>query len=115
MAFFFPEDNLQRLGPEDTRILSLDAEPYPDGERVRVNLKLTPFQIRPQIEVTLTDAGGMEVAAASIVEPMTWQLEFTIHLRGAPPGKYRIEAHLSYPNGPQAPTVTRVFDVTHSE
>ena len=51
MDFFFPEDNLQRATPEETHITSLTAEPYPDGERVRVNIEMTPFQIRPYLEV----------------------------------------------------------------
>ena len=62
MDFFFPEDDLQRMTPEETHITSLTAEPYPDGERVRVDIGMTPFQTRPYLEVTLTDANGGEVA-----------------------------------------------------
>jgi len=112
MDFFFPEDNLQRATPEETRITSLSAEPYPDGERVHVNLEITPFQTRPTIEVTLTDSNGDEVATASIVEPMTWKLEFTLHLRGANASPFKIEAKLFYPDGPQAEPVTHTFEVT---
>jgi hypothetical protein len=111
MGFFFPEDGLKRVPPEDTRISALDAEPYPDGERLRVNLKMTPFETRPYIEVTLTDAHGDEVAAASIVEPMNWQLEFTLHLRGATASPFTITAHLFYPDGPHAEPVTKVIEV----
>ena len=111
MGFFFPEDGLQRLPPAETRILALDVHPYPDGERVRVDLKLTPFETRPYIEVTVTDVSGDEVATASIVEPMTWQLEFTLHLRGATRSPFTVEARLFYPDGPQAEPVTRVFEV----
>lgn len=111
MGFFFAEDDLERASPADTRILALEAEPYPDGERVRVNLQMTPFQTRPHIEVTVTDAHGDEVSTASIVEPMGWNLEFTMHLRGATGGPFKIESRLFYPDGPQAPPVFRVFDV----
>jgi len=82
MDFFFPEDDLQRLAPEQTRVQSLDAQPYPDGERVRVNVEMTPFQKRPYLEIKLTDANGDEVATASIVEPMSWKLELTMHCEG---------------------------------
>jgi hypothetical protein len=111
MDFFFPQDDLQRLAPEETHIASLEVEPYPDGARVRVNLHLTPFQVRPHIELTLTDAKGDEVAAASIVEPMSWKLEVTMHLRGASASPFTMEARLFYPDGPQAEPVSKVFEV----
>ncbi len=112
MSFFFPEDDLQRMTPEETHITSLTAEPYPDGERVRVNIEITPFEKRPYIEVAVTDASGEEVATASIVEPMGWKLEFTMHLRGARSSPFRIEARLFYPDGPQAEPVAQTFDVS---
>jgi hypothetical protein len=111
MDFFFPEDNLQRALPEDTRITSLTAESYPDGERVRVDIEMTPFQSRPYLEVALSDANGVEIASASIVEPMGWKLEFTMHLRGARANPFKLEAKLFYPDGPQAEPVTHIFAV----
>ena len=56
MDFFFPEDQLQRMTPEETRITSLTAQPYPDGYRLRVNIEMTPFQKRPHLEVLLNDS-----------------------------------------------------------
>jgi len=111
MDFFFAEDDLERLSPEATRILSLQAEPYPDGERVRVNLEITPFQQRPQIEISLTDANGDEVATTSIVEPMSWNLELTMHLRGATGTPFTLSAQLFYPEGPRPEAVSRMFEV----
>ena len=111
MDFFFPEDDLQRMTPEETHITSLAAEPYADGERVRVNMEITPFQVRPYIEIAVTDAGGNEVATASIVEPMGWKLELTMHLRGARHSPFKIEARLFYPDGPHAEPATRTFEV----
>ncbi len=115
MDFFFPEDNLQRATPAETHITKLTAEPYPDGQRVRVDLEITPFQTRPYIEVKLTDANTDEVATASIVEPMSWKLEFTMHLRGANANPFKIEAKLFYPDGPQAEPVTYNFEVAASD
>jgi hypothetical protein len=111
MDFFFPEDNLQRATPEETHITSLTAEPYPDGERVRVELEMTPFQTRPYLEVSLTDANGDEVATASIVEPMSWKLEFTMHLRGAKGNPFKLAVILFYPDGPRSEPVIHSFDV----
>lgn len=112
MDFFFAEDNLNRMTPEETRITSLSAEPYPDGYRLRVNMQITPFQKRPHIEVTLKDANGAEVASASIVEPMGWKLEFTMHIRAEElKNPYTLEAKLYYPDGPSAEPQTFSFDV----
>ena len=111
MDFFFPEDNLQRMTPEETRITSLSAEPYPDGYRLRVNIAVTPFQKRPYIEVTLNDANGDEVASSSIVEPLSWKLELTMHIRGELNNPYTVEAKLFYPDGPSTEPLTFSFDV----
>jgi hypothetical protein len=112
MDFFFPEDNLNRMVPEETNLLSLKAEPYPDGYRLRVNIEVTPFQKRPHIEVTLTGADGEEVASTTIVEPLSWKLEFTMHIRGELRNPYTLAARLYYPDGPAKEPLTFSFDVT---
>ncbi len=99
MDFFFPEDNLTRAVPEETHIHTLNAEPYPDGHRLRVNLEVTPFQKRPYIEVALLNGAGDEVASTSIVEPLSWKLEFTMHIRGELNNPYTLNARLYYPEG----------------
>ena len=111
MDFFFPEDQLQRMTPEETRITSLTAQPYPDGYRLRVNIEMTPFQKRPHLEVVLRDADGDEVTSASIVEPMSWKIEFTMHIRGELNNPYTLEATLFYPDGPTTEPQTFKFDV----
>jgi hypothetical protein len=99
MDFFLPEDNLTRAVPEETRISALSAQPYPDGHRLRVNIEVTPFQKRPTIEVILHDSNGDEVASTNIVEPMSWKLEFTMHIRGKLNNPYALSARLYYPEG----------------
>jgi hypothetical protein len=112
MDFFFPEDNLQRTSPEDTKILSLTAEPYEDGRRVRVNIEMSPFAERPHLDVTLTDTKGDEISTASFVEPMAWKLEFTLHLRTEPAdGPLDLQARLYYPEGPQSKPVAVRFSL----
>ena len=111
MDFFFPEDNLNRMTPEETRITSLSAEPYPDGYRLHVNIEMTPFQKRPHLEVTLNDCDGDEVASATVVEPMGWKIEFTMHIRGELKNPYTLEATLFYPDGPTTEPKTFSFDV----
>ena len=99
--FFFPdleELNINKLPPEETRILELTAEPYPDAKRVRVNLSMTPFQIRPHLDMVVLDPSGNPVATTSIIEPMAWKQELTIHLRSEPlEGDYKLIMRLFYP------------------
>ena len=111
MDFFFPEDNLQRMTPEETRITALSADPYPDGTRLHINIEMTPFQQRPHLEITLFNGNGDEVASTSIVEPMTWRIEFTMHLRGEYRNPYKVEARLFYPEGPAAQPQTFSLDI----
>jgi hypothetical protein len=111
MDFFLPEDHLQRAVPEETRITSLTAEPYPDGYRLRVNIEMTPFQKRPHLEVVLKDADHEEVASTSIVEPLGWKIEFTMHIRGELNNPYTLEAKLFYLDGPAADPHAVTFDV----
>ena len=115
MDFFLPEDHLQRATPAETRITSLTAEPYPDGYRLRVNIEMTPFQQRPHLEVSLKDANFEEIASSSIVEPLSWKIEFTMHIRGELNNPYTLEATLFYPDGPIAEPHTFTFDVKPPE
>ena len=112
MDFFFPEDGLARAVPEETKISLLTAQPYPDGYRLRVNIEITPFQKRPYIEVILNDSNGDEVASTSIVEPLSWKLEFTMHIRGEElHNPYTLHARLYFPDGPSQQPLTFSFDV----
>ena len=111
MDFFLPEDHLQRAVPEETRITSLTAAPYPDGYRLRVNIEITPFQQRPHLEVVLNDADNEEIASTSIIEPLGWKIEFTMHIRGELNNPYTLEARLFYPDGPAAESQAFTFDV----
>jgi hypothetical protein len=65
-----------------------------------------------QLEVALKDADDAEVASTSIVEPMGWKLEFTMHIRDEElKNPYTLEAKLYYPDGPAQEPVTFSFDV----
>lgn len=99
--FFLTQDSLfdaERLPPEDVRILQLSAEPYPDGQRILVNIKITPYEKRPHIEVSLADPLGNELSNVSIIEPMNWNIELTTHLRAQRiDGNYTLAVRLFYP------------------
>lgn len=99
MEYFINDPNLVRSPPAEIRLLDLRAEPDPERKRLRVVVDLTPFQQRPDIELDLKDSSGNEVASVSIIEPVGWKLELTLHIRktGSVYGRYTLTANLSYP------------------
>lgn len=75
----------QASQPRDAiRLEELDAEPYPDGRRVRVSLRITPFgpDDRPNLLIVAQNEAGEELASMSVIESMHNDLSVTIHLRG---------------------------------
>lgn len=85
------------LPPEQVRFSDLHVEPWPDGRRVRIHVDITPFQMNPDLEVTITDPQGVEKAHTTIVETAENRVVFTMHLREEVKGSYQLLAVLSYP------------------
>jgi hypothetical protein len=103
-----PED---ALPPAEVRITGLRAEPWPDGQRIRVLLSLTPFLERPNLTASISDPQGEEVAGASIVETMDIQIAFTLHIRAdLQPGEYTITISLEYADLGQVDQRSLKFD-----
>lgn len=97
MDLFFLDPDEVPLPPNEVRIRELNAEPWPDGKRVRISIEVDPFQKRPNIDILITNQLGKPVAVASIIESMTKKMEITMHLRGAPlAGHYHVRAELYY-------------------
>lgn len=95
--FFLPDnDNLKPR--EEVRIEKLDAEPLPDGRRIKVQLEVTPFREKPNFEIVILDATGTKVGETLVIEAMHFRLEFTMHVRSAaqPQGEYALVAALYY-------------------
>ncbi len=122
MNTFFLNPDVERFPPESIRILNLHAEPYPDGRRVRVGLELTPFLQRPEIELELTDAEGLPCGSVSLVEPMEWTLELTMHIRSQArdtsqptPDTYTLTAVLSYPDLGETDRRQATFEISSSQ
>jgi hypothetical protein len=99
MEFFINDPNIVRYPPSETRVLDLKAKPDSEGKHLRVTLELLPFQKRPEIEIDLIDSAGKPAASASIIEPISWKLELTLHIRKPTlsEGKYTLTAALIYP------------------
>lgn len=105
MDIFFSDPTDIPLPPDEVRIRKFEVNPWPDGRRVRVYLEVTPFQKRPNGEISIINAKGQEMASVSIIETMDPKMEFTLHLRGAEPfGPYKVIASIFYLEEPQEPT-----------
>jgi hypothetical protein len=107
---FPPGANL--LPPDQVRILKLRAEPWPDGRRVKVFIELTPFEQKPSMDLTIFDMQGEELAYAAVIETMVFRLVITLHLPPEiPPGTYRLNGSLYYPEQPPVHTSEILFDL----
>lgn len=95
---FFLQNNDNLKPRDEVRIEKLSAEPMPDGRRIKVRMEVTPFRERPSFEIALFDEAQRKVGATSVIEAMTFRMEFVLHLRGAtePAGDYALRAALYY-------------------
>lgn len=83
---------------EKIKIESLEVRPYPDGWRIKLIIRVTPFQERPSLEIAVETVQGRRAAELSVIETMHRHMEFTIHIRGvaSPAGQYLVKADLYY-------------------
>jgi hypothetical protein len=115
MEFFIDDPNIIRYPPSETRLIDLSAHPEADGKLLRVKFELLPFQQRPDIEISLINAEGNEMATASIIEPVAWKMEITLHIRKAEltAGKYTLMAGLFYPDLGEVDRRTITLEIPH--
>jgi hypothetical protein len=81
VEFFNPDPDIIRMPPSDIRVCQLNATLESDGKRLRIGLDITPFLENPDIELTVADPYGNVVASTSIIEPVSWKIILTMHLR----------------------------------
>ena len=100
---FTPLDQAPRE-PQAVRVVDLRADPQPDGRRVRVTVRLTPFTTRPDVELTLYDPQGRAVGSLSLVQVMHTQVSITVHARRPLPAEApcKVVAEVRYPDPAQA-------------
>lgn len=100
---------------EEVRIQGLEAHPYPDGRRVRVDIRVTPFQERPNLDIEVFNAQGDEVASLNVIESMDHRFEITVHVRGPQPrGKHTARLVLFYPETEIRDQAEAEFDIVPS-
>jgi hypothetical protein len=97
MDIFFDNPDDPPVPPEDVKIRSLSIEPYEDGRRVAVELEITPFTEKPNIEIGVFNQDEDVVATFSVLEALEHKMTFTLHLREPNPGgNYVLKMHLFY-------------------
>jgi hypothetical protein len=74
----------------------VEVAAHPDGRRLRVNLRLTPFLERPNVDLEVQDDTGGRLASATIVETTEPDLALTLHLRASAGGPLRLVTSVSY-------------------
>jgi hypothetical protein len=87
------------LPPNQIRFRSVRVVPYPDRTRVRINLEITPFLEKPNIDISIVDSAGEEAASARVIENLDPTLTLTLHLHPTgSPGPYTARLALLYPD-----------------
>lgn len=94
---FFDDASQAPVGPESVRIESLEVDPYRDSTRLQVQIRLTPFQIPPTIELVINNSELEEVASTSIIGAGSPRMALVMHLRQREPrGQYTLLASIEY-------------------
>lgn len=72
----------KRTMPEHpAKIATLAGEYCEDAQRVRVSLELSRDDTRPDLDLRLIDANGLELCHSTIIENFGATLNFTLHTR----------------------------------
>ncbi len=94
----FNDSNLVPQPKDKVKIEDFTATPYADRFRVKVGLKLTPFQERPNLLIVAHRDDGKQVSDLDVIATMHYDNEYTMHIRGLsdPTGDYTLTAELYY-------------------
>ncbi len=110
--FPFDQPDVQGLPPEEIRFTDVHVEPWPDGRRVRVHVDITPFEKRPNLDLSILTDQGEVISDAIIIETMIPKLVITMHLRNLEvEGQYHLKATLYYPDMEPVDQVDRPFEI----
>lgn len=111
---FFNNGDYKPQPKDKVKINELTAFVHPDRRRIRIGIKVTPFQERPNLLITLRRADGQLIDDVTVIETMHFDNEFTMHLRGAddPAGAYTVTVDLFYETrNPPQDQETISFDI----
>jgi hypothetical protein len=79
---FVSDPNLAPKPRGEIRIESLIGTVLPDGNRISVDLRITPFlpTDRPNLAIELRNANGILLTSTHIIETVRDQIRITLHL-----------------------------------
>jgi len=95
---FFDDPNHVPKPKDEIKIEALTVTPYPDRFRVYIEIKVTPFQERPNLILVARNDDEKIVGELDIIATMHANMEFTMHIRNVtdPAGEYTLSAELFY-------------------
>jgi len=97
---------------DEVRLRKLAATPLADGRRVRVEVELTPFLERPNLDLEVVGADGEPLARATVVEADSPVFSLTMHVKDSPGGgPYAIRGTLSYASSPPQDVQQQAFSL----
>ena len=81
---------------QDTDILEITTEPYPDKRRIKVLFRLSSFASAPNVSIKLTNEDNEILVTANMVNIFNPENEITLHLpaKKNQPGKYTVDLEL---------------------
>jgi hypothetical protein len=104
--------------PSGVKILRLEATPFTDLRRVRVELELIPFKEPPNVLINLADEQGKGVAELLVLSSIHASMEFTLHVSGGEtlPARTWLSCEVFYETR-QPPVDRKVIpvDIPHGE
>jgi len=83
--------------PEQVKFTDLHVEPWGDNLKVRVHMRLTPFEKPPNLTAEILDSSGRGVSSIQIIENIDFDLVITMHIRPPDsPGPFTLTAKIEY-------------------
>jgi hypothetical protein len=94
---FFDDPTRGPISREDVRFNGIGLYLYEDRQRVAVGFDITPFTERPNIEVSVINEEGTEVASLIVIEALQPNFNLTMHIKDPTESEiYEVEANLYY-------------------
>ena len=110
---FFDNGDQVPQSQDKIRIESAKITPYPDRYRLFAEIKVTPFQVRPNLLLIVRNSDQQVVCELNIIETMHANMEFTLHLRNKddPAGDYELQVELFFESR-NPPQDTQIVEFT---